>query len=157
VIGDIIGHVPNSLLKCNSLLNKGMSTNNGGISGGNLPLALALHELCTNRRAATALAGLPLFLLPPANAPATNKHAKTASWHQLAMMCIIQSMRGEMFRLAGGYLCQLGPTLERDTILGLVLHLGLSTNGSNPALPSVMLVFLGAATQLRKDVFADHG
>jgi hypothetical protein len=156
VIGDVVGHIANSLSKCASLLDEGApqaTPNDGGgdtiIGGGGLALTSALRELCTNKRAAAALASLPSFLLPPPDSPAANERVQTVSAQQLSMMRLM--MRGDPSRLlaAGGYLRRSGPGLERDTILGLVLRLGLPTEGGNS---SVASAFSNAATRSRKDV-----
>ena len=155
VIGDVTKHITDSLSKCTSLLDEGMSqatTNDGAagmIGGSGLSLTSALRELCTNKRAAVALAGLPSFLLPPPNTPAANERVQTMSAQQLSMMRFM--MRGDTSRLlsAGGYLRRSGPALEKDTILGLVLRLGLPTEGGNS---SVASAFSNAATRSRKDV-----
>jgi hypothetical protein len=155
VIGDVVKHITDSLSKCTSLLDEGSlstTTNDGGagmIGGGGLTLTSALRELCTNKRAAAALAGLPSFLLPPANTPAANERVQTMSAQQYSIMRIM--MRGDTSRLlsAGGYLRRSGPALERDTILGLVLRLGLPTEMGGGAVTSA---FSNAATRSRKDV-----
>jgi hypothetical protein len=158
VIGDVVRHITDSLSKVNSLLDEGVAVTNDGemVGGGGMSLASALRELCTNKRAAAALAGLPSFLLPPANTPAANERVQTMNEQQLAMMRMMQAMRpGENpSRLAagGGYLRRSGPALEKDTVLGLVLRLGLPTEGPSPASPTVTSAFSNAATRSRKDV-----
>jgi hypothetical protein len=74
------------------------------------------------------------------------------SAQQLAMMRMVQSMRGDTSRLSGGYLRRSGPALEKDTILGLVLRLGFPTENTNPAIPSVASSFANAASRTKKDV-----
>jgi hypothetical protein len=156
VIGDVVRHIADSLSKVNSLLDEGAESDGEMIGGSGLSLASALRELCTNRRAAAALAGLPSFLLPPANTPAANERVQTMNEQQLAMMRLMQAMNpgDASSRLAagGGYLRRSGPALERDTVLGLVLRLGLPTEGSSPLSPSVTSAFSNAATRSRKDV-----
>ena len=95
VIGDVVRHITDSLSRVNSLLDEGAAaTSDGGmVGGGGMSLASALRELCTNKRAAAALAGLPSFLLPPANTPAANERVQTMNEQQLAMMRMMQAMR----------------------------------------------------------------
>lgn len=151
VIGNVVKHIVDSLSKCNSLLDEG-SVSNEGVCGNGLFLTSALRELCTNKKAAVSLTKLPSFLLPPANTPLASERVETMSAQQLAMMRMVQSMRGDTSRLSGGYLRRSGPALEKDTILGLVLRLGFPTENANPALPSVASSFSNSASRSRKDV-----
>jgi hypothetical protein len=155
VIGEVVKHITDSLSKCNSLLDEGSNVDGGGggVCGNGMFLTSALRELCTNKKAAVALTKLPSFLLPSPNTPLANERVETMSSQQLAMMRMVQSMRGDTSRLSGGYLRRSGPALEKDTILGLVLRLGLPTeNATNPALSSVASSFSNAASRSRKDV-----
>lgn len=151
VIGEVVKHITDSLSKCNSLLDEG-SNSTEGVGGNGLFLTSALRELCTNKKAAVALTKLPFFLLPPANTPLANERVETMSAQQLAMMRMVQSMRGDTSRLSGGYLRRSGPALEKDTVLGLVLRLGFPTENANPAIPSVASSFANAASRTKKDV-----
>jgi hypothetical protein len=151
VVGDVVKHITDSLSKCNSLLDDG-SNSNEGVCGNGLFLTSALRELCTNKKAAVSLTKLSSFLLPHANTPLANERVETMSTQQLAMMRMVQSMRGDTSPLSGGYLRRSGPALEKDTILGLVLRLGFPTENANPSLASVASSFSNAASRSRKDV-----
>ncbi len=151
VVGDVVKHITDSLSKCNSLLDEGSSSNEG-VCGNGLFLTSALREVCTNKKAAVSLTKLSFFLLPPANTPLANERVETMSTQQLAMMRMVESMRGGTSRLSGGYLRRSGAALEKDTILGLVLRLGFPSENANPALSSVASSFSNAASRSRKDV-----
>lgn len=150
VIEDVVKHITDSLSKVNSILDEGTSSSDQAVSGNGLFLASALRELCTNKKATVALAKLPSFLLPPANTAAAKEKISTtpqvppgATQQQLALIRMMQSMRGE----APAYLRRSGPGLEKHTVLGLVLRLGIPVD--HPAMSSS---FSNPATRTRKDI-----
>ena len=120
-IGDAAKHITDSLSKCKSLLDEGAKE---GVTGSGLFLTSALRELCTNKKAAVALSKLPSFLVPAAGTPKAAEPALTPEQVQMARM--MQAMSGRRARdLPGSYLHRSGPALEKNTVLGMVLGLGL--------------------------------
>lgn len=146
VIADVVKHITDSLSKCNSLLDEGSDE---GVTGNGLLLTSALRELCTNKKAAVSLAKMPSFLVPPANTPEANEEIHSyppeASQQQIALLRMMQSMRGEGAPV--DYKRRSGPGLERETVLGLVLRLGMPVDHA-----SVKSAFSNAATRTKKDV-----
>ena len=147
VVRDVVKYISDSLSKCTTLLDEGSTE---GVTGNGILLTSALRELCTNKKATVALAKLPSFLLPPANTAAAKEKISTApqvppgaTQQQLALIRMMQSMRGE----APAYLRRSGPGLEKHTVLGLVLRLGIPVD--HPAMSSS---FSNPATRTRKDI-----
>ena len=146
VMADVVKHITDSLSKCNSLLDEG---SNEGVGGNGLFLTSALRELCTNKKATASLAKLPSFLLPPANAPAANERVGPhrppgATQQQLALMRMMQSMREDS---PMEYRRRSGPGLEKETVLGLVLRLGMPSEHA-----SMKAAYSNPASRQRKDV-----
>mmetsp|Transcript_39581 Transcript_39581/g.83197 ORF Transcript_39581/g.83197 Transcript_39581/m.83197 type:complete len:1166 (-) Transcript_39581:47-3544(-) len=149
VIGDVVKHITASLSKVASLLDEGSSE---GVGGNGLFLASALRELCTNKKATVALAKLPSFLLPPANTPPAAERITPplpqappgASQQQMALIRMMQNISNPA---SAPYLRRSGPGLERETVLGLVLRLGVPADH-----PSMSSSFSNPATRTRKDV-----
>ena len=147
VIGAVATHITESLSKLHSLLDEDAST---GVGGNGLTLASALRQLCASKRAAAALADFPNFLLPPAGTPQAAEVVQPqpppgSSPQQAALFRMMQSISNPGATAA--YLRRSGPALERDTLLGLVLRLGLPSE--NPAL---MSAFSNPASRTKKDV-----
>lgn len=147
VIGDVVKHISDSLSKCHSLLDEGVNSSEGGIAGNGLFLTSALRELCTNKKSAVALANTPLFLLPAAGTTAANEVVEPwppgTSQQQQAVMRMMHSVRGGPV----AYSRRSGPGLEKETVLGLVLRLGVPADH-----PSMTSAFSNPATRSRKDV-----
>mmetsp|Transcript_56544 Transcript_56544/g.120095 ORF Transcript_56544/g.120095 Transcript_56544/m.120095 type:complete len:1170 (+) Transcript_56544:81-3590(+) len=149
VVGDVVKHMTDSLSKVASLLDEGSSE---GVGGNGLFLASALRELCTNKKATISLAKMPSFLVPPANTPQAAVRVQPplpqvpagASQQQMALIRMMQSMRDQA---SAPYLRRSGPGLEKDTVLGLVLRLGVPAEHG-----SVASSFSNPATRTRKDV-----
>lgn len=149
VIGDVVKHITDSLSKVTSLLDEG---SNEGVGGNGLFLASALRELCTNKKAAVSLARTPSFLVPPANTaeaavkvqPPLPQVPPGASQQQIALIRMMQSVRDQA---SAAYLRRSGPGLEKETVLGLVLRLGVPAEH-----PSMASSFSNPATRTRKDV-----
>mmetsp|Transcript_26329 Transcript_26329/g.47467 ORF Transcript_26329/g.47467 Transcript_26329/m.47467 type:complete len:1162 (-) Transcript_26329:106-3591(-) len=149
VIGDVVKHITDSLSKVTSLLDEGSSE---GVGGNGLFLASALRELCTNKKAAVSLAKTPSFLLPPANTPVASERVQPpvphvppgASQQQMALIRMMQNISNTT---SAPYVRRSGPGLEKDTVLGLVLRLGVPSEH-----PSMASSFSNPATRTRKDV-----
>ena len=150
VIGDVAGCITMGLSKCDTILDEGAVALDG-VGGNSLFLISALRELCTHKKAAVALANLPSFLLPPANTPQAGERVTPpipqppagATPQQIQLFNMMQNMS----RTRAGYLRRSGPGLEKETVLGLVLRLGVPESH-----PSVSQSFSNAASRPRKDI-----
>jgi hypothetical protein len=127
VIGDIVKCITDALSKCKSLLDES-PPDDAGLGGNGLFLTSALKELCSNKKAACCLTNLPSFLLPPANSPQASEWVdgppppqipRGANPNQIRFIRQLQEMSNSRMRRSGR-------GLEKDTVLGNVLRLGLS-------------------------------
>lgn len=149
VIKDVVKLITDSLSKISSLLDEGP---NEGVGGSGIFLTSALRELCTSKKAAASLANAPSFLVPPADTPQAAVRVQPplpavppgASQQQMALIRMMQSMRDQS---SAPYLRRSGRGLEKETVLGLVLRLGVPAEH-----PSMASAFSNPATRTRKDV-----
>jgi len=154
VITEVAKYLTDSLSKCDTILDEPAAitdSNTATIGDNGLFLVSALRELCTHKKATAALANTPRFHLPPADSPeASVKVTPTmprlptgASAQQARLFHMMQAMSNSR----AGYLRRSGPALEKETLLGLVLRLGLPAEH-----PSVTSTFSNAASKTKKDV-----
>lgn len=149
VIGEVAKHITDSLNKLNSLMDEGSVSE--GMPGNALLLTSALRELCTSKKAAAELAKMPSFLLPPANAPTASERVTPsgAMDSQMALLRTIGSISGQ--RLPADslpYVRRSGRGLEKETILGLVLRLGMPREPPG----SVLSSFSNPYTRTKNDI-----
>ena len=125
-----------SLKKCNTALDNGAATIG------------ALADLASNKKAATVMVQLDNFLLPPENSPQASERVEGEvtemtglNPHQQQMFRMMQMMSGR------SYLKRSGPALEKDTLLGLCMRLGIPSQD-----PSITTQFSNPARRTRANV-----
>eukprot|EP00978_Attheya_sp_CCMP212_P044667 scaffold317964_cov58-Attheya_sp.AAC.1 len=151
VMAAVVTYLTEGLSKCETILDGGSG---GGSGDGGLVLVSALTALCSHKKAAACVAQMPQFLLPAVSSPAAAERVVLpipapppgATVQQQRMFRMMQSMRMGAGNNAG-YLKRSGPALEKETILGLVLRLGLPMDN-----PNVSQVFQNPATRSLKEV-----
>mmetsp|Transcript_338 Transcript_338/g.491 ORF Transcript_338/g.491 Transcript_338/m.491 type:complete len:880 (-) Transcript_338:180-2819(-) len=151
VIADTVSHFTKSLSKCDTVLDGGGGSIEGGIDGGGMVIVSGLKELCSHKKAAACLTRVPSFLLPAEGSEKSKERVTPpvptlppgASAQQQRFFRMVQAMSAGR----SGYLRRSGPALEKDTLLGLVLRIGLPME--NPAVSSS---FQNAASRTMKDV-----
>lgn len=125
MVADIATCITDALSKCKSLLDE--SPPDAGFGGNGLLLTSALRELCTNKKAASSLTNVPSFLMPPADSPQASEWVggqpppqipRGANPNQINFIRRMQEMSTARMRRSG-------KALEKDTVLGNVLRLGL--------------------------------
>eukprot|EP00984_Skeletonema_dohrnii_P037931 scaffold40579_cov133-Skeletonema_dohrnii-CCMP3373.AAC.1 len=126
MVADIAKCITDALSKCKSLLDESPQ-DESGLGGNGLLLTSALRELCTNKKAASCLTKVPSFLLPPADSPQASEWVggppppqipRGANPNQINFIRRMQEMSNSRMRRSG-------KGLEKDTVLGNVLRLGL--------------------------------
>lgn len=153
VIGEVVKYLTDALSKCKSLLDEGSKgLNEDEVRGSGLLLTSALRELCTNKKALVTMTKLPSFLLPAAGTARASERVETLSGQQLAMLRMMNSMRGDSGPVQNGHLRRSGPALEKDTVLGLVLRLGLPCDHTSTAYADVVAAFPNPASRNPKDI-----
>mmetsp|Transcript_7777 Transcript_7777/g.10623 ORF Transcript_7777/g.10623 Transcript_7777/m.10623 type:complete len:1170 (-) Transcript_7777:196-3705(-) len=153
VIADTVSHFSKALSKCDTVLDAGGGSTEEGIDGGGLVIISGLKELCTHKKAAGCLTRVPSFLLPAEGSEKSKEKVTPpaptfpsgagASAQQQRFFRMVQAMSAGR----GGYLRRSGPALEKETLLGLVLRIGLPMEN-----PSVSSSFQNAASRTMKDV-----
>jgi hypothetical protein len=110
-------------------ITKQLATVKSVLDGTSTALVQALAAACSHKRACAALTSLPAFLLPPAGSPEAAQLVRPAGQN------ILQQMLGADQTRA--YLKRSGPALEKDTLLGQVLQIGLPRSNSafSPVVP----------------------
>ena len=147
VIAKVAESLSTSMSKFTTILDGGSQSNGAGP----LSIVAAIAALCSNKKAAIHLTKIPNFLLPEAG---TDKAAEkiVPPIPQLPAGSSAQQQR--FFRMMtamshgrSGYLRRSGPALEKDTLLGLVLRLGLPYDN-----PTVTGSFQNAASRTVSDI-----
>ena len=97
-----------------------------------LPAVLtALQSLCVHKRVAHMITQLPSFLLPPAGSPEAAREVRPSVVDSSGVHSFWQLLSGEQ---APPYRQRSGPALEKHTLLGLVLKMGIPMR-NNAAFP----------------------
>ena len=158
IIGEVVTRLSDALDGCETVTEGGGSGGGGvGGAGGGGPLVLvnALTALCQGYKpSAAVVASHPTFLLPPPNTPQaselitppqpqvpTGANAQQAQLYRL-MAAMTQGARR-------GYARRSGPALERHTVLGRAMRLGVPADD-----PNVVAAFANMGTRSKKD--SDH-
>lgn len=145
IIHDTTSHLMKSLSKYETLLDS--SPGNSG--GGALACVSALTSICLHKKAALCLTRHKSFLLPESGSeeakervtpPIPTPPAGSTSQQQRIFRMMQQFGQGK-------YLKRSGPALEKETILGLVLKIGLPMDNQ-----AVNSNFSNAATRTMADV-----
>ena len=142
VLSDVIKNVAKDLMevlkKCNTALDNGAA-----IIG-------ALADLASNKKAAVAITQLDNFVLPPENSPQASERVEGG----IPEMAGLNPQQRQMFRMMqmmggrnSGYLRRSGPALEKETLLGLCMRLGMP-----PQDPSITVQFSNPGRRTRADV-----
>jgi len=144
IIHATVTHLTSSLARCDTILDDG---------GQHHPLMIvsALTALCSHKKAALELTKHDSFLLPPPTSPQAQERITpplptppaNASSQQQRFFRMMQSLSQNR----NGYLRRSGPALEKETVLGLVMRLGLPMDN-----PSVSGPFANAAGRTLSDV-----
>lgn len=115
VVADVVAYITKSLSKFESVLD------GDGTDGTALAMVSALTSVCLHKKAAEAVLNLPNFLLPAPDSAEAKE--------------VIRPPGADILRMLTGenrpYLRRSGPALDKETILGLVLRLGIPKN--NPS------------------------
>jgi len=129
--------ITESLVKCKSLVD---DIPDGGLGTNALYFTSALREMCSNKKAAVVLSNNPAFLLPPPNTAQAVQVVKVdppyMTHPQAAMSIRISGVKRRS-----------GLGLESQTILGLVLRLGVP-----PGSPTVTRTFQAPARRSPSDI-----
>jgi hypothetical protein len=118
MVADIVADLVQQLSKCESVLD-GVEV----AEGSPVVLVSAVTALCLHKRAADAVTKLPCFLLPVAGSP------------EAAQMVRPSMAGGNIMAMLSGqsnppYLKRSGPAIEKDTLLGLALRIGVPKNNA---------------------------
>ena len=133
IIQSTVSHIIKSLERSDSILDSG--------DGGIVTIS-ALKALCSHKKAAAALTLHSNFLLPPANSPQAKERISNLPPGATPQQQQIFQMMQALNRGITGYQKRSGPALEKHTILGQVLKLGLPMESA-----SVVQPFQNAATK----------
>jgi len=153
VFRDIIGKVVSCFVKKLASLETILDSGSGE---GPLVLVSGLTALCSNKKAAAMVTVLPCFLLPAENSdkakekvtpPMNMPNMDNASTGSAQQQRFFRMMQQAMMSQTRGYLRRSGPALEKETLLGLVMRLGLP-----PENPSVSASFTNATNRTRMDI-----
>jgi hypothetical protein len=129
MIGEIVAYLTKNLTNLESVLE-------GGDEGQSaLVMVSALTSVCFHKEAAKVVTQLDSFLLPPADSPKAKEIVESRPVPQGAdfLSRMLQSLRNQ------NYLRRSGPALDKETILGNCLKVGIPKM-SNPAFnPSSIL------------------
>lgn len=149
MIEKVVTSLTESLSKCDTVLDGG----GGGEAGtdGGLVIVSALTAMCSHKKAAATLTKVPSFLLPAEGTTLAGERVNPpipeppagASAQQQRFFRMMQAMS----QGRSGYLRRSGPALEKDTVLGLVLRLGLPMENQTVSSP-----FQNAASRTVSDV-----
>lgn len=154
VIDGAVDRLSSMLEKCGTVLDGGGADAGLGAasSGGESPLVLVqgLTALCSHKKAAAALTKQASFLLPPADSPESAERITPPApqiptggdprQQQLYRMMAAMTQQNRR-----GYMKRSGPALEKHTLLGRILRVGLPHDH-----PDVMEPFKGAASRSMK-------
>lgn len=123
VIGEIVNHLTKKLTNVESVLDGG-----GDVEGGAIVMVSAITSVCIHKEAAKVLTQMDSFLLPPAESEEAKKMVDPPPVPQGAdfMTRLMMQMRNH------GYLKRSGPALDKETVLGACLKVGIPKN-NNPA------------------------
>jgi hypothetical protein len=127
IIISVVENIKTNLKKCETVVD------NAGMSG--IVQVGALTALCSYKKAAAVVTGVPDFLLPAANSA---KAAETVAMSippppagATPQQMAIYRMMSAMAQGRQSYLRRSGPALEKDTLLGLVFRLGTPFDKDN--------------------------
>lgn len=118
MVAEIVGELVRMLSKCESVLD-GVEV----AEGSPVVLVSAVTALCLHKRAADAVTKLPCFLLPVVGSP---EAAQTVRPSMAAGGSIMAMLSGQN----PPYLKRSGPAIEKDTLLGLALRIGVPKNNA---------------------------
>jgi ubiquitin conjugation factor E4 B len=126
VVTEIVDYFTQQLSKVDNVLD------DSGPDGSALQIVMALVNLCMHKKAAHAVSQIPSFLLPAAGTPKAIE--QIAPPLPAGNRLLQQFMAG----LNPPYQRRSGPGLEKHTLLGLCLRVGIPKN--NPAFPSANIL-----------------
>jgi ubiquitin conjugation factor E4 B len=138
IVAEITTQLVQKLAKCESVLD-GVDAADGSA----VVLVSAITALCTHKRAAEAVTKQPNFLLPAAGTVQASQQVRPA----------MPPGGNILTMLAGGaghtppYLKRSGPGIEKDTLLGLVLRIGVPKNNASFSPTSILRQSLSAVEQ----------
>lgn len=126
IVPALVDYFMNLLRKCDSILD------NGSFEG-NSPVAIvsALTALCSHKVVALNVSKVPSFLLPPASSPKAAEVVRpvTSSNTTVNFLQMLTNSNPE----TRSYLKRSGPALDKDTLLGLCLRIGIPNSRHNLA------------------------
>lgn len=139
IIPGLLEYFMSILKKCDSILD------HGSIEGGNAVVIISsLTSLCSHKTAAQIVAKSKYFLLPPVASPQAKEIVRPMPSSNNSAVNLLQMLASNSPDMRP-YLKRSGPALDKDTILGLCLRIGVPDSrtglaSSNPAFsPSSIL------------------
>lgn len=132
IIPGILEYFMNILRKCESMLDQ------GSIEGGSsVVIVSSLTSLCSHKIVAQIVAKSKSFLLPPASSPEAKELVRPMPSSNNSAVNLLQMLTSNSPDMRP-YMKRSGPALDKDTILGLCLRIGVpDSRGSlasvNPA------------------------
>ena len=129
------------LAKCDTVLDIVVPANTADVGGSPAIIVSGLAALCSFKKAASAVCAAPSFLLPPKNSPEAALHITPTpppnmpppplgSDATAAQRRFFRMMQHSLMMASKPYLKRSGPALEKHTLLGLALRLGLPPDNS---------------------------
>ena len=156
IIGEVVTRLSDALDGCETVTEGGSgSGSSGGGGGGPLVLVNALTALCQGYKpSAAVVASHPTFLLPPPHSP---QAAERVAPPPPQVPAGANAQQAQMYRLMAamtqgarrGYARRSGPALERHTVLGRAMRMGVPADD-----PGVVAAFANMGTRSKKD--SDH-
>ena len=164
IIGEVVTRLSDALDGCETVTDGGgggvgIGGGGGGGSGigggGPLVLVNALTALCQGYKpSAAVVASHPTFLLPPPNTP---QAAERVTPPQPQVPTGANAQQAQLYRLMAamtqgarrGYARRSGPALERHTVLGRAMRMGVPADD-----PNAVAAFANMGTRSKKD--SDH-
>lgn len=147
VIENTVDYIASKLKTCTTLIDRESTI----LCPDAIRLVTALTALCSFKKSAAIIVSLPIFLLPSTGTLHATKHifpdmpqiapgATTQQQRFYQMMMTISNSKSD-------YLGRSGPALEKNTLLGLILKIGLPVDS-----PTLTSAFENAATMTVVDV-----
>jgi ubiquitin conjugation factor E4 B len=118
IVAEVVAQLTKMLSTCESVLDA-----IEGVDGSANVLVSAVTALCLHKRTAEAVTRLPNFLMPPAGSREAAQNVRPA-----------MPLGGNILSMLAGqnppYLKRSGPAIEKDTLLGLALRVGVPKNNA---------------------------